>query len=274
MEINEQFLRDIHWEYLKQRERIALPRKQIGDRHLEGRFRASRLYGCSIADHYARTGQFHTHPHSYSLLQRFEQGNRVAEVWQEAVLWSKNKYEVLHDADYEVSLENDVLVGQADLVIAGMPVEIKNTVRYQPFAGHILQLMAYCKLLKAPKGFLIYQREFNNSIFEVEANDAIVDAAILEMSNPISAPQSVYEIKPGLCCVESSSEDIFPKEAKRASSRTGVQRGDVVPGTITVKCQYFGHCFPWANNHARFKVHGTNESLAAGEITGTTPDLS
>ncbi len=93
-EITESLLREIHHEYLSQRSRIILPKKQLGSRESETRFRASRLYGCPIADQYARMGMSVTHPHSYSLLQRFEQGNRVGEVWQEAVLWAaqQDKY--------------------------------------------------------------------------------------------------------------------------------------------------------------------------------------
>jgi len=274
MELTEQLLRTVHSDYLSQKERIVLPARQIGNREQETRFRASRLYGCSVADHYARTGKEHTHPHSYSLLQRFEQGNRVAQVWQEALMWGMGKYPELLSVDYETPLENDTLVGQADLVINGLPVEIKNTIRYQPFDGHILQLMAYCKLLNAPRGFLIYQRDFNNSIFAVENNDAVVDAAILEIAAPAAPPESLYEIRPGFCCTETSADEIFPREARRANAKTGVQKGDVVPGTATVKCQYFGHCFPWSSGHEKFRVYGTNESLAVGEITEIIPDIS
>lgn len=272
-DITEELLTQIHHRYLAQRERILLPKKQIGGRENETRLRASRLYGCSIADYYARSGKEHTHPHTYSLLQRFEQGNRVAESWQEALVWASSlpEYSWLQ-VDYEVSLESESLVGQADLVVNGIPIEIKNTIRRQPFGGHMLQLMAYCKLLDAPYGVLVYQREFDNQLYRVNADHAVVEASMAAMAEYAPPPHDIYEIRPGQCTVETSVEEIFPRVAQRGSTRSGVQKGDVVPGKLTVKCQYFGHCFPWSQGHAKFKVHGTNESLALGKVTAITPD--
>lgn len=266
-EINEEFLRFCHEKYLRQRERIDLPRMQIGDRQGERRFRASRLHGCSVADHYARTNMPHTHPHPYSLLQRFEQGNRVAEVWQEALVWTSRQsgYEWM-TVQVEHPMENDVLVGQADIVVNGIPVEIKNTNRFGFQGGHILQLMAYCHMLNAPHGYLIYQSEFKNVVARVPANEEVLMNAVAAMAHPETAPQHIWEIKPGQCSVETDPESIFPREAKRANPRTGAKKGDIVPGRGTVKCPWFGHCFPWSDKRYGFLTFSTREEYDAGHI--------
>lgn len=263
--IDETFLRSVHERYMRQRERIHLPQKQIGDRKQETRFRASRLYGCSTADYYARTGIPHTHPHSYSLLQRFEQGNRVAEIWQEAFVWASKEDPSLK-VEYEFPMENEMLVGQADLVINNIPVEIKNTIRQQFYGGHILQLMAYCYLLKSDYGYLIYQSDFKNMILKVYANNEIVSNAISIMGNHENPPEHVWEMKPGLCCTETEPEQIFPREAKRANSRTGAKKGDIVPGRGTVKCPWFGKCFPWAGKEYGFMTISTQDEYNQGII--------
>lgn len=271
-EINEHLLREVHERYLMQRERIRLSHKQIGDRLGEGRFRASRLYGCPIADHYAREGKPVTHPHRYSLLQRFEQGNRVADAWQEAFVWASTHQDFPGlTVDYEAPLEDDVLVGQADLVVNGIPIEIKNTNRFQVFYGHTLQLMAYCRLLKAPHGFLVYQAEFKNTIYKVNADDDLVAQAILNIAAPLSAPEDVHEIRPGECVVETDVEDILPHEAKRSNPRTGVKKGDIVEGKGTVRCQYFGHCFPWSHGAYTFTTSSTREQFESGRVGYVNP---
>lgn len=271
-EINEALLRRVHEQYLRQRQRISLPRTQIGDRTHETRFRASRLYGCPTADYYARTGMPHTHPHTYSLLQRFEQGNRVADAWQEALVWAASlpEYAGLR-VQVELPLESETLVGQADMVINGIPVEIKNTSRYQVFGGHLLQLMAYCKMLQAPYGLLVYQSEFRNVITKVMASDELVSQAISRLAAAETPPQGVWEIRPGECVVETDMEDILPHEAKRGNSKTGVKKGDVVNGEGTIRCQYFGHCFPWAQDKYKFVTMSTREQYDAGIVGAVAP---
>jgi hypothetical protein len=271
-DINETLLREVHEKYLRQRERIYLPPRQIGDRSSENRFRASRLYGCSIADHYSRTGMRHTHPHSYSLLQRFEQGNRVAEAWQEAFVWARRQpeYDWMR-VEYEKPLESETLVGQADLVVNDIPIEIKNTVRYEVFGGHLLQLMAYCHLMNAPYGLLVYQNDFKNSIYRVDSRPELVQEAMARMAIADAKPTDIWELRPGLCTMETEMTDIMPREAKRANSKTGAVKGDIVPGTGTVKCQFFGHCFPWIGDKRSFLTHATKEQYDQGLVGAVTP---
>ena len=84
-------------------------------------------------------------------------------------------------------------------------------------------------------------------------------------------PENVWEIRPGLCVMENSIEEIMPREAKRANTKTGTIKGDIVPGTGTVKCQFFGHCFPWIGNKNSFHTHATKDEYDQGIVGAVTP---
>lgn len=222
----------IHHDYLKSGQRYPLPHKAFAK---SDRLRVSDLATCPAKWAAERAGIQPLNPelaeHSHGKLHMFEQGHRIAEIWQEALHWSPLPF------DHEVELFNDVLWGHADGVIHGnIPIEIKNTNYREPQRYHLIQLWGYMWMLGAKKGFLIFQRQDEQQVFQIDGFDK---EAVLEA---ISEKNAAWKDVEKLGMPKRGLESVMPFHCI-AEKKDRIYPGQRRQGTITPTCQYFGNCY-------------------------------
>lgn len=229
--ITTQELIQAHHDYLKSGQRYNLPSRPF---RKKDELRVSDLSRCPIQWSMRKLGIPMTHPETeteHGKLHMFEQGRRVAEIWQEALMWSGLA------ADIEVPVEG-IVPGTVDaLLVGGIPVEIKNTEYRVPQEHHYLQLWSYMDALSSDVGFLIFQRRNEQQVFYVEGcnREAVASRVnqFKETFGQIAAngvpPRKLDEAMPNHC-VQEKEEKYRPSPRKL--------------GTMTVACPFFANCYP------------------------------